>query len=191
MAIILVRKITTRVTGVAGSPFYISAYFDANVGSAADNRDAWHNFVTAGDVASAQRSGSIWTTGGECPIVDVATGATMDVDVVSNKSVAGSSNTAILPTSQQLLVRWRTSSYNEGRRLQGKTNLPLIGVGAATNDGGSVVSTVVGDLDTRAAALISNPLADLVVYSRRYKVADIVTSGSCWNNFSVLRSRRD
>lgn len=190
MSVEIVRKVTTVVTGVAGAPYYITGYFDAGVGDAAQSVTAWHMFAANGDTPANLPSGSLWVTGPEVPIIDVATGDIIDVEVVGQESVAGSNNGARMPPSSQLLARWKTPVFINGRRLQGRTNLPLCYQAQANNDG-TVTGATLDDLQGRITALLSNSFADHVVYSRKGAVAEVTTAGSVWSQFAVLRSRRD
>lgn len=92
----------------------------------------------------------------------------------------------------QMLIRWYTPSIINGRFLQGRTYIP--GVAAGNLQGGNLNPTSQAGLQVYVDAFIATP-AELVVWSRptgsRPGSSDTVTTGAIWNEFAVLRRRRN
>lgn len=111
----------------------------------------------------------------------------------------GSAQTGIVtgsttPRATQALIRWRTSSVVGSRILQGRTYIPGIPTGAMT-DTGLLNDTYIAGLQDAAEQLLSDTNNLLDIWHRPSGgaggVAHLVTGVSIWNQFAVLRSRRD
>lgn len=106
---------------------------------------------------------------------------------VATRTVTGTGATEQLPIACQGLVRWRTGIFTNGRELQGHTYIP--GPMEGSNDtGGKPTSAYRSSVNTAATSLLAAP-AQLAVMGR-ITTAD-VTSGTCWEKWAYLRSRRD
>lgn len=185
-------RVRTVVTGVAGSPYYVQGYFTGPGGSVQDKIDAWHTFVTGGLAATQEllSDDCRYETESFVPLVDSATGSITGFLTGTNRVTNGTGTAGLLPTSNQVLVRWRTGVYIGGREVRGHTNLP-----AQTID----AQTVNGDLkpsfgllyEERADALAADEDAAFVVWSKKNGVYHRVFDASVWSKFAVLRSRRD
>lgn len=183
-------RVRTTVTGVAGAPYYLTGYFDSTAGTPANARDAWHNFVTQNGVPANVPASTTWTTDGQIFGVDPANGNITNVFSVTPSSTTGTSIAARLAPSSQYLFRNRTGFYSGGREVRGHFNLPFPLVGDANADG-TVKSTVVTSLNTRASALLALSNANYVVWSKKAGLWAEVTAMTAWEQYSVLRSRRD
>lgn len=181
-------RVRTVVTGVAGSPYYIVGYFEDLGDNEQQCVDAWSDF-TAVD-PGAQKQGSRWETEGEVEVVNPITGDTVGVRQATPVVINGITDLPVLPLSQQLLVRWRTGVYVAGREIRGRTNLPIQFVANSTSTG-TPTSTIIDATNIRATTLQEQILAELVVWSKKNGRWERVTTSSTWNQFSVLRSRRD
>jgi hypothetical protein len=185
-------RVRTVWTGVEGSPYYSNLYF-LNVEDSSDAQtvidlvaaymddlsDTWDNNLSAftePDVAI------IDSVSGEIQQIFTGTGAT------SVGAVAGD----ILPASSQLLIRMLTDSYVGGRRIRGRMFVPSQAeanstVGKPTGALTAGVAVFAEDLRAAAAAAIHG----WVVWSRKNGTAPPVTAVSVWDQWAVLRSRRD
>lgn len=176
------------VTGVAGGPNYLVGYFDAAGGTALQASQDWFTFCSA--AATSIPSGVIVALNNVVTLVDPVSGSPTGTVGVSPASITGTSTADFLPRYVQGLVRWRTGEYIGGREIRGRTNIPLrpesINTAAGTPDPAFLTSQ-----DTKAAALIASATSTLVVWSKKNGSWSIVTSGGTWNQWSVLRSRRD
>jgi hypothetical protein len=103
---------------------------------------------------------------------------------------AGTAAGSLLPPATQLLCQWRCGSYVNNREIRGRTFIP--GVASLTLASGGVPSTAtLNALQTACTALIGTTGSKLIVWDRRWSGEIPVTSGGPWNQYAVLRSRRD
>lgn len=182
------RRVRTIVTGVAGSPYYLVGYFDAQEGTAADCVLAWSNFCLPTPADGLE--GSVWETQGVTEIVDPVSGNVTGIDSTATIFKTGDTEYQTLPPSNQCLIRWRTGNYVAGREVRGRTNLPLQSKDSADTDG-KVAGFVANAYTTRAQLLVDNADITHVVWSKKNGVWWATESGSCWTEFSILRTRRD
>nr|CRY97453.1 hypothetical protein [uncultured prokaryote] len=188
MATTSMYRVVLTVTGVAGSPYYMTGYFDASVGTSQDAAEAWFNMCTV--APTARKMGSAWSTGSTVDIVDPVTGNTIGTEAITPAQNTGSSTADILPSMTQTLVRWRTGEYIGGREIRGRTNIPLPNEASNTSQG-LPDPTLVGDTNVRAATLIADADSTHVVYSPKNGLWFATLVGSTWDQWAVLRSRRD
>lgn len=186
-------RVRTSLTGVQGSPWLSTMYFDVAGGTAQDAADAVGVFWTAMD--NSMVSAVQWATEAEVAQVNASNGNLVMVHATTPASGTGASATEVLPIATQALIRWRTGSIVNGREVRGRTFIP--GLVEANNDSGSPTSTLVTNYSAAAAALIADANSTLVVWHRPTTPGgsdgskhDVVT-GSMWTEFAVLRSRRD
>lgn len=175
------------VTGVAGAPYYITGYFVEVGGTAQQAADAWFAFCNPG--ASSMPDDSTITLESQVFNVDSVSGDITSVISVTPDAETGTSVNDFMPGFTQTLVKWQTGTYASGRQVQGRTNLPSVPEGA--NDNGRPSSTWRTSTQLRADNLLSDVNSIFCVYSRTNGVAVVVQSGVVWDEFSVLRSRRD
>jgi hypothetical protein len=99
------------------------------------------------------------------------------------------STTEKLPDATQIVIQWRTGVYHNGREIRGRTFIP--GLADFTNDEGNVAlatrTAIQSDLDTWLAAQAGL----FFIWSRKNGLTAVVSDSSVWNEFGVLRSRRD
>lgn len=180
-----VRRIRTVFTGVAGSPWYVNMHFtSAGASTPQDQVQAVLDFWTAEKTYLNQ--GLRATVQGDVAEVDVATGKQTGVISTTGGFVDMAATAAALPTVNQALIRLRSSAYVNGRQVQGRIFIP--GLSFSCIENGKVKPAFAASLTTQATALIT---AGLAIYSKTGSLVSTVASASVWQEFSVLRSRRD
>lgn len=186
-------RIRTTLTGVQGSPWLSTMYFDVAGGTAQDAADAVGVFWGAMD--NSMVSAVQWATEAEVAQVNASNGNLVMVHATTPVTGVGASATEVMPIATQGLVRWRTGSIANGREVRGRTFIP--GLVEANNNSGVPTAAFVTMLNGAASALISDANSVLVVYHRGDPDAGspgskhTVTTGTAWSQFAVLRSRRD
>jgi hypothetical protein len=181
------HKVVQVMTGVAGSPYYVTGYFDSAVGTAQQAADAWRNFLSAG--VSTYAAPLILSPITDVPLVDPATG---DVTTIATVSVAGVTMTGAgdpLPPATSLLVRWRTGQYLDGREIRGRTNIPRLT--ETDNTAGVPSATTISTWAARIATMLALSTAHHVVWSKKNGAWATTVTGPVWNQWASLRSRRD
>jgi len=160
--------------------------FSSTTGTAQQQATAVGTFLTA---TNDRRTTSItWTLDTDVPTLDVATGQLQAITTVTSAQALGTAAGDLIPFATQGLLRLFTGTIVGGRLLQGRIFLP----GAVESDSnGGPTSTYMTDYDTAAAALVADANADWSVWSRTHGVLSSVAQGSTWNEWAVLRSRRD
>jgi hypothetical protein len=121
--------------------------------------------------------------------VDSTTGDITALTAVTSQTGTGGSVGDALPYATQGLVRLRTGFFVGGKEIRGRIFIP--GLTETDSDIGVPSSFVVGAWNTAVAALIADANSVLLVYSRKHAAGEAVVSGSAWNKWAVLRSRRD
>lgn len=184
---VVMYRVKTEFTGLPGMPGLNQLYFSAATGTASAASDAAGDFWGAVD---AQMSSLLqWNVLTDVEAVDSATGQIVGVSQGTNRSGVGDLSGDFLPTATQGLVRLRTGVYVNGREVRGKIFIPGLTEGAAT--AGQMGSAVEATLQTAVNSLMSVANTELLVFSRANLRAEPVVSASVWNQFAVLRSRRD
>lgn len=190
MSVLILNRVRTIVSGVGGSPYYLTGYFNPTAGTPQQQVNAWHGFCIPGTVAADVPVGSSWVTSGEVQRINAATGDVIDVETVNDVTINGTYVVNLLPRASQALCRWRTGIFYGGREVKGHTNIPLQTVNTLSPQGG-LTSGAVGGILARAAALVADPVTEFCVWSRKQGVGEVVTGTGVWNQYSQLRSRRD
>jgi len=183
-----VYRVRTNITGPAGAPWLSTMYFDVVGGLTAANANAAvGTFWTA--IRAHIATGTSIATEAEVGDIDIATGELTGLFPVTPVVTTGSGATDALPFATQGLLRWRTGVFVGGREVRGRTFLP------APIEGDSVVgipsATYISNINSAAATLLGSAVADLMIYSKKNRDAVPALSGSVWNKWAVLRSRRD
>ena len=183
-------RVTTEMQGPPGAPFYTTMYF---AGTTEGEASAAVAAVAAfwGDLTAEIAAGTTWTVFGEVEVVDPVTGNITGTFSDPDVSNAFTNSADPLPWSSQILIRWRTGVFVAGREIRGRTFLP--GFTEAASDNGQVESGVVSGLQTPVDDLLTaaSGAGGLAVYSPTNGQAALVSNGSVWNQFAILRSRRD
>jgi hypothetical protein len=180
-------RVTRVATGVGGAPYYLTGYFDTSVGTAQQAADAWANLL--GTTSTIYRTGLVYAPISSVQEIDAPTGNLVGLSAVTVAGITFAGGTDPLPPSTQLLLQWHTGQYNGGREYRGRTNIP--GLMASGMVAGAPSSTITSSFQTRVTALLALSSAKLLVYSRKDGQAAVVTTGTVWNQYAVLRSRRD
>lgn len=180
-------KVTQVATGVAGSPYYITGYFDFTAGTAQQAADAWRNFLAPS--STVYRTGLAFSTITEVGEVDPTNGNLIGLTTVSVAAMSMIGGTDPLPAATSLLIRWRTGQYIDGREIRGRTNIPGMMESGSTN--GVPDAAVISAWQTRGTALAALSNAKHVVWSKKAGGAAYTTSASPWTQWAILRSRRD
>lgn len=180
-------RVTQVATGVAGSPYYLTGHFVASVGTAQQAADAWRALLAAG--VSEYVAPMAFSAISDVETVDPATGNTTAVTAVTVAAMTFTDADQALPAATSLLIRWRTGTYIAGREVRGRTNIPRLGELDSTL--GVPNSTVIALFAARIVTLLASAVAQLCVYSRKNGAWYSVATGSVWDQWAVLRSRRD
>lgn len=186
------HRVQTVVTGVVGGPYYLVGYFDAAGSNAQNACAAWHLFITGGGTGTATGfpDGSRVETQPEVLQINPVDGAVVGLEDADGLVSIGANTSDQLPTQNQFLVRWRTGEYINRRENRGRTNLPCPFEEALTNEG-RVAPAIQTALQARANTLVNNIAVRHVVWSKKNGGWSETVSASVWDQFSVLRSRRD
>lgn len=183
-----IRKVRTVVTGVAGSPYYMTMYMDPGVGTPTQNLANWAQFTT-NTVASALRAGAHYQTGPDIDLIDDVDGSLVGRESGTSVLLTGTSSADFLPPQVQLLVRWHTGVFVGGRELVGRTFLPLQSEDnndASGNPKSAAVTFTQGAANDFIAAANSKPK----VWSRKHGLSADISSATVSAIWGTLRSRR-
>lgn len=183
------RRIRTVFTGVAGSPFYSNMFFTLVNGQETAAETAVYNFWAALQPGIEDRI-SVQVER-EQQIVDDATGDVIDtVTTAGRNPLVGSDPGDPLPGLVQGLIRWRTGTFVNGRRIQGRTFIP--GATEGSNQDGLPLGVYTARFTTAAAALIaaSSSSGPLRIYSPTKLQSAAVISALPATQWSYLESRR-
>lgn len=183
----LLWRVRTAFTGIPGSPYVSTMHFEHALSGPAvvvDRvRDFWTGMVGIGTTPM------VATVEGDVSVIDEATGLTVGVESTADLVVTFTGVTERLPPANQILVRWQTGLFPSGRQVMGKTFVP--GVSEANATAGTVQQATRDAIQVLAAALIAPTDERFVVYSRKNLAGYRVLTSSVWEQFAVLRSRRD
>lgn len=180
-------KVTQVATGVAGTPYYLSAYFNASVSTPQACADAWRNLLMP--VASTYTAPYTFLAVTEVGLVNAINGDLVGTEPVTLPQLIGTGAGEPLPAATSLLIRWRSGEYVGGREIRGRTNVARLAEADSTNGvpSSSLLTTWQGRLTTFLAA--AN--AKHVVWSPKNGTWAATTAGNVWGQWAVLRSRRD
>lgn len=180
-------RVRTNITGGPGGPELTTMFFDVVGGlTAADANAAVGAFWDT--VQDLVHNAYTMATESEVASVDIATGEITGLTPVTAITKPGTVSGQPLPPATQGLLRWRTGTFVAGREIRGRTFIP--GPTEEHNLTGVPNSDYITVANNAAAALIAATGTELFVYSRTHRDSAPVVSGSCWNQWAVLRSRR-
>lgn len=171
---------TGRVTG------FSIMHFANELGDAQSAADAARTFFDA--IKGGLQTGQFVRVDPEVFEVNVGTGKVEGATTITSTQVTGTNSDDVLPQATQLLVRWRTGQFIDGRELRGRTFIPGY-VQGASSAAGEVATTTQGTVNTAAATLVGN--SDFGIWSPTNAVFATATSGICWTEWAVQRGRRD
>lgn len=187
-------RVDTVITGLTGVPYYSRQVFPGETLIEATDatvavRDFWASMSTGGTPLLAG-SASIQVQP-EVTVFREDTGQPLAVLVTPTLGPVPTSSGTTVPAAAQGLIRLLTPDYIGSRRVRGKVFIPGIAVSNVTGDG-LVGSTAQSAMTSAAVALTD---AGLQIWSRptadRIGSVHDVTSTSAWDQWAVLRSRRD
>lgn len=181
-------RVRVQITGPAGSPWLATHYFLPSAGMTPDEAVAatgsfWNDcrvYMTTGATIASEA---------EVASVDALTGEVTGIDQTTPFSVTGASSADPLPPTVQGVVRWRTGTFVGGREIRGRTFIPGLTEAYSTN--GVPTAGFLSGVQTAAAGLIADANSDLCIWSRAHQNDPLAVTASVWNQFGVLRSRRD
>jgi hypothetical protein len=179
----------------AGNPLVSTYYFDTITGDLGDAATAIYNLWD--DLSPLLASALTWQLENEVAVINAADGSLVGYEHTSGSLVGGGSSDANpLPWATQGLIRWKSSSIVNGQQVTGRTFIPGLTEDASTS--GVPLSATV----TSIAAAVTTYLTGLngfCIWSRpvpsgphtRTGSEAPVTGAQVWNQFAVLRSRRN
>jgi len=180
-------RVTQVATGVAGSPYYYTAYFAQNGGTAQQAATAWRDFLSAG--VSTYVAGLSFSNVSDVTLVDPVTGNVTGTTPVVLASVAFTGAGDPLPPATSMICRYRTGEYVNGHEIRGRTNIS--GLAEPDNLAGSVITGTQTTWNARLATLITGGTKVHVVYSPTNHCWATTTAATVSSKWAVLRSRRD
>lgn len=183
----LMYRVRTEFSGLTGAPYLSTMYFEAAASSAAAASErvaAWWN-----DVNALSYTDLLWNVLPDVDVVESTTGQIVGVDAGTPDSGTGGASGEALPYATQALVRWRTGEYVGGREIRGRTFIP--GIAELYSVQGQLSGSAETIINDAAQVLLTPTGPNLIIYSRARLQFANVTSASVWNQFAVLRSRRD
>lgn len=185
----VLNELRTVWTGVAGSPYYTTLrHLSTAAISFEDFKAAWGTFLAT--AKSNYDNALVAQNSAEVRQIESTTGQTVGVFTTTQGIWAGTSVGEALPPMTQLLIRLSTNNFTNGRRIRGRIFLP----GQVENNNSTVGQPDAGYTGTLATALATMVTAmgnSLVIYSPTHRTYAVVQSATPWNQWAVLRSRRD
>lgn len=188
MAISEMLRVRSIITGVAGSPYYLNSYWDSTVITGQEAAELWTNLLAPATTSLPE--GWVYTVEPEVAEINPSTGQQQGFQTVDVDGLTGVNQSTPQPHAVQVLFRWRTNDYRNGRRVRGHTNYPVTFVDEV-NDNGGLVSTVETSFQGRLNTFLSEAAGAFRVWSRAAGEHFEVIGSDVWNEFAVLRSRRD
>lgn len=184
-----VARVRMLFTGVAGTPGYLNLYFDADTSTAGAYQAATLDALV--DFIDHVGTGCVVTAVNPIPIIDVATGAVVDVAVGAGGNFTFTGGTDLLPLATNGLARHHTGVFIGGRELRGRSFLPY--PVESQSDLGKPSAGYITALNSLFSTLqdVSHANGAFVVYSPTHHQMAAVTGSDAWNQWAVLRSRRD
>jgi hypothetical protein len=188
MALLLAR-VRTIWTGVAGTPAYSNFYFDADTTDAADFQamvlETWDTIKTQ------IKEGVTATMVNPIPIINDGTGDVVDVAIGAGGSTSGTNTEDELPPMTSGLLQMHTGQFYGGRELRGRCFIPY--PTRTLSSGGKPTSDYRGQLSDAFNGLlgISGANGAWRIFSPSKHVSNAVSSISIWDQWGSLRSRRD
>lgn len=174
-------------TGVQGSPYVTTLNFLLAGSTPAGISTAIQGLISG--FATLVHQDLIMDWDGSLEIVESTDGQITGVTSATPRSAQGTLAGDMLPPATQGLLQWRTGVFQAGREVRGKTFVPALTEAAAL--GGQVAATTQTGLQNLITAMIAATNAELAIYSRKNGSIVPVNAGTVWNQFAVLRSRRD
>lgn len=191
-------RVRTTFTGMTSGPGLATHFFTGESQSIAD--DAAAAVGAFWDALEPRMVGyGTWAVESQVSQLDPATGELEAVYNVTPVSGTGSNGTQQLALATQGLLQLRTGAIVNGRQLRGRLYIP-----GPTEDGntdGRPVAAYRDALSGAGASLIADAGNEWVVWSRPFAGSEgnppregttvSVISAVAWNEWGIIRSRRD
>lgn len=182
-------EVHTTWTGVAGTPYYttLRGLMTGPV-EPEEFADRWTTFLVSIQGAIADALTAVVEP--EVTVIESTSGELVGVLSIDGDTIAPNGGGDALPPATQCLVQLTTPAIISGRRLRGRIFLPGMleaNNGVTGEPSGALVGSFNDALDTLVDALAST----WVVYSPTHRAYATVTGAQVWNQWAVLRSRRD
>jgi hypothetical protein len=178
-------RLRTLWSGIGGTPFLTTLYFDGSTQTEADDA-----VLTAaaflGNADAVIDNGLSWATEAEVVRMDPATGQPLSLFTTTPATGTGALAGNQVPFIAQALIRWRTGVFVGGKEIRGRTFLP--GLQGGTADG-TLSAANITTLSGAAAGLVAG-VAVFGVWSKTHGQFQPAISSSVWNQFASLRTRR-
>lgn len=179
------HRISVVWTGAPGMPGTSTLYGHENGDSTRDQVNAVGTFL--GTLAGSLDTRLTATVSGQVEIIDSTNGDITSVDDTGTDVVVEMTDTAQpLPFTSQLLIQFRTGTFFGGRELRGRLFIP--GFCEDGNVDGSPDPDVVSGVASSANTMVGHGFA---VYSPTKRQWASISAATVWNQWAVLRSRRD
>lgn len=200
-----VRRVRAIWTGVAGTPYISTWWFENSIGSVGAIQSAVRTFLTA--LAPAISNTLSCTIEADQSVFNPANGDLIGVESqASGAVIPGTGSGTPLPPQDQFVLRLATGGIVNNRRVRGRFYVP--GPTVTADVAGAPSSASITTLNTAAASLITNTASagKWSVYSRPITAAEIrpgsdavardgsihtVQAASAWSKFGMQRRRRD
>jgi len=186
-----------RVTSVFAGPQIVGGGFNVmHFDSASDSSaaaDAAEAFWAT--VGAAMCTGNTVQVNREVELISESTGVITGIEDTGAHAVTTGANSNPISPASQGLIRLRTGVYRTSdttpprtKEIRGRIFIPAISESSCTAGvpDSAIITVWEGALTTLLAATPT-----LVVWSREHLEEPAVISGSVWNQFAVLRRRRD
>lgn len=184
-----ITRIRTTFTGSQGAPYVSTQYFAGSDSSAASlAASAVGAFWAA--LEPVMHNELDWNVEPFAEVINDATGALVGVNPIGGgESGTGEVSGTPLPFATQGLLRLVTSTVVNGRVLRGRIFIP--GTTEFVGGNGVPEASYVTALNDAFDALDTAAAGALLVWSRTHGTSAVVTGGQAWNQWAILRSRRD
>jgi hypothetical protein len=181
-------RVRTVFTGATGTPWLSTFMFGGSGTQTNADNAVLETGIFWGFVDANIDNQISWSTEADVDQVNVD-GSLEAVFTTTPQTGTGGSTGNKLPFASQAMIRWRTSTFVNGRELRGRTYIP--GLTDTALSEGELNSTVRNNLISAGLTLINSTVADLVVWSRTFATSGIVVGREVPTKFMVQRSRRD
>jgi hypothetical protein len=198
----LLYRLQSDITGLAGGPGLSTFHFLESGGSPGDAQASVEAFWTA--LLTVIDNAIQISPTQEVVVFEDTTGEAQSFTTVAGATKTGSDVNAALPPATQGLIRWATAGVVNGRRVQGRTFVPGP-TESYSSTSGRVEAGYLTAMANAIIALIGGANSVPVVWSRpvtadpgadppvagRAGSSHVITGGSGWGDWAVLRGRRD
>jgi len=174
--------------GITGAPWLNTLYFAAPGDQSGADQAVAATGAFWGAVDNFMNSAVTWSTQPEVAYIDPVSGDTTGVLQTAVQSGTGSLAIDVLPPATQAVCRLRTGVFIGGREIRGRIYIP--GLTEAGSTAGNVTAATATSIQTALTTLLAAPRQP-VIWSRKNGQDRVIVAASVWNQFGVLRSRRD